>query len=83
MVQTNHSFPSARRDCFPLADLAFHTSRLKKGIIRPISNLGEVETPELLEVLAVNAAAPFVLNSRLRDLMVRTAAGEVGMCNRL
>ena len=36
--------------------------------------LGEVETPELLEVLAVNAAAPFVLNGKLRALMARTAA---------
>lgn len=36
--------------------------------------LGEVQTPELLEVLAVNAAAPFVLNGKLRALMERTAA---------
>ena len=35
--------------------------------------LGEIETPELLEVLAVNAAAPFVLNGKLRVLMKRTA----------
>jgi NAD(P)-dependent dehydrogenase (short-subunit alcohol dehydrogenase family) len=34
--------------------------------------LGEVETPELLEVLAVNAAAPFVLNGKLRPLLART-----------
>ena len=33
----------------------------------------EIETPELLEVLAVNAAAPFVLNGKLRALMKRTA----------
>ena len=38
--------------------------------------LGEVETPELLEVLAVNAAAPFVLNGKLRGLMERTAAAN-------
>jgi NAD(P)-dependent dehydrogenase (short-subunit alcohol dehydrogenase family) len=37
------------------------------------SKLGEVETPELLEVLAVNAAAPFVLNGKLRALMAATA----------
>ena len=37
------------------------------------TKLGEVETPELLEVLAVNAAAPFVLNGKLRALMVETA----------
>ena len=36
--------------------------------------LGEIETPELLEVLAVNAAAPFVLNGKLRPLMAKTVA---------
>ena len=36
--------------------------------------LGEIETPELLEVLAVNAAAPFVLNGKLRPLLARTVA---------
>lgn len=38
--------------------------------------LGEVETPELLEVLAVNAAAPFVLNGKLRPLLAQTVAME-------
>jgi NAD(P)-dependent dehydrogenase (short-subunit alcohol dehydrogenase family) len=33
----------------------------------------EVETPELLEVQLVNAIAPFVLNARLKPLMLRTA----------
>jgi NAD(P)-dependent dehydrogenase (short-subunit alcohol dehydrogenase family) len=37
-----------------------------------------VETPELLEVLAVNAAAPFVLNGKLRGLMARTTALGTG-----
>jgi NAD(P)-dependent dehydrogenase (short-subunit alcohol dehydrogenase family) len=32
----------------------------------------EVETPELLEVQLVNAVAPFVLNARLKPLMLRT-----------
>jgi NAD(P)-dependent dehydrogenase (short-subunit alcohol dehydrogenase family) len=32
----------------------------------------EVETPELLEVQLVNAIAPFVLNARLKPLMLRT-----------
>jgi NAD(P)-dependent dehydrogenase (short-subunit alcohol dehydrogenase family) len=32
----------------------------------------EVETPELLEVHLVNAIAPFILNARLKPLMVRT-----------
>jgi NAD(P)-dependent dehydrogenase (short-subunit alcohol dehydrogenase family) len=32
----------------------------------------EVETPELLEVQLVNAVAPYVLNARLKPLMLRT-----------
>jgi NAD(P)-dependent dehydrogenase (short-subunit alcohol dehydrogenase family) len=34
--------------------------------------LHEVETPELLEVQLVNAVAPYVLNARLKPLMLRT-----------
>lgn len=34
--------------------------------------LHEVETPELLEVQLVNAIAPYILNARLKPLMVRT-----------
>jgi NAD(P)-dependent dehydrogenase (short-subunit alcohol dehydrogenase family) len=34
--------------------------------------LHEVETPELLEVQLVNAIAPFVLNARLKPLMLKT-----------
>jgi NAD(P)-dependent dehydrogenase (short-subunit alcohol dehydrogenase family) len=34
--------------------------------------LDEVETPELLEVHLVNALAPYVLNARLKSLMLRT-----------
>jgi NAD(P)-dependent dehydrogenase (short-subunit alcohol dehydrogenase family) len=33
----------------------------------------EVETPELLEVQLVNAIAPYVLNARLKPLMLRTS----------
>jgi NAD(P)-dependent dehydrogenase (short-subunit alcohol dehydrogenase family) len=32
----------------------------------------EVETPELLEVQLVNAVAPYILNARLKPLMLRT-----------
>ncbi|MDP2340822.1 MAG: SDR family oxidoreductase [Deltaproteobacteria bacterium] len=38
--------------------------------------LGEVPTIELLEVLLVNAAAPFVLTSKLRPLLERDNAGR-------
>ncbi len=34
--------------------------------------LHEVETPELLEVQMVNAIAPYILNARLKPLMLRT-----------
>jgi NAD(P)-dependent dehydrogenase (short-subunit alcohol dehydrogenase family) len=34
--------------------------------------LHEVETPELLEVQLVNAVAPYILNARLKPLMMRT-----------
>jgi NAD(P)-dependent dehydrogenase (short-subunit alcohol dehydrogenase family) len=34
--------------------------------------LHEVETPELLEVQLVNAVAPYVLNARLKSLMLRS-----------
>jgi NAD(P)-dependent dehydrogenase (short-subunit alcohol dehydrogenase family) len=34
--------------------------------------LHEVETPELLEVQLVNAIAPYILNARLKPLLVRT-----------
>jgi len=35
--------------------------------------LHEVETPELLEVQLVNAIAPYILNARLKPLMLKTA----------
>ena len=36
----------------------------------------EVSTPELAEVFAINALAPFILNSKLKSLMAATAPGE-------
>jgi NAD(P)-dependent dehydrogenase (short-subunit alcohol dehydrogenase family) len=38
--------------------------------------LGDVPTPELLEVNLVNAVAPFILCSKLKPLMTRAAPGE-------
>jgi len=37
--------------------------------------LEEVSSPELVEVFAINALAPFVLNARLTPLLAATAAG--------
>jgi NAD(P)-dependent dehydrogenase (short-subunit alcohol dehydrogenase family) len=41
----------------------------------------EVETPELLEVQLVNAVAPYILNARLKPLMVRTAGAHKHIVN--
>jgi NAD(P)-dependent dehydrogenase (short-subunit alcohol dehydrogenase family) len=41
----------------------------------------EVETPELLEVQLVNAIAPYILNARLKPLMLRTAGRHKHIVN--
>jgi NAD(P)-dependent dehydrogenase (short-subunit alcohol dehydrogenase family) len=41
----------------------------------------EVKTPELLEVQLVNAIAPFVLNARLKPLMLRSAGRHKHVVN--
>jgi NAD(P)-dependent dehydrogenase (short-subunit alcohol dehydrogenase family) len=43
--------------------------------------LHEVETPELIEVQLVNAIAPYILNARLKPLMLRTAAHDKHIVN--
>ena len=43
--------------------------------------LHEVETPELLEVHLVNAVAPYILNARLKPLMLRTAGRHKHIVN--
>jgi len=43
--------------------------------------LHEVETPELLEVQLVNAIAPYILNARLKPLMVGTAGRHKHVVN--
>jgi NAD(P)-dependent dehydrogenase (short-subunit alcohol dehydrogenase family) len=44
-------------------------------------NLAEVSTVELLEVQLVNAVAPFVLNGRLKPLMLRTPERDKHVVN--
>jgi NAD(P)-dependent dehydrogenase (short-subunit alcohol dehydrogenase family) len=41
----------------------------------------EVETPELLEVQLVNAIAPYILNARLKPLLVRTPGSHKHVVN--
>ena len=43
--------------------------------------LHEVETPELLEVQLVNAIAPYVLNARLKPLMLRGGGRHMHIVN--
>jgi NAD(P)-dependent dehydrogenase (short-subunit alcohol dehydrogenase family) len=43
--------------------------------------LHEVETPELLEVQLVNAVAPYILNARLKPLMLRTTGRHKHVVN--
>ena len=43
--------------------------------------LHEVQTPELLEVQLVNAIAPYVLNARLKPLMMRSGARDLHIVN--
>ena len=48
--------------------------RLRGGWPAPLHP--QVSTPELLEVMTVNAVGPFVLNSRLHPLMLRGPAAD-------
>ncbi|MFA6028962.1 MAG: SDR family NAD(P)-dependent oxidoreductase [Elusimicrobiota bacterium] len=43
--------------------------------------LADVPTPELLEVLLINAVAPFVLAARLKPLMLKAGTREVHVVN--
>jgi len=43
--------------------------------------LSDVPTPELLEVLLINAVAPFVLAARLKPLLLRAGTREVHVVN--
>jgi NAD(P)-dependent dehydrogenase (short-subunit alcohol dehydrogenase family) len=61
------------RDSFPLER---YDEDLQQVDLRDVNSwrlrLHEVETPELLEVHLVNAIAPYILNARLKPLMLRT-----------
>jgi NAD(P)-dependent dehydrogenase (short-subunit alcohol dehydrogenase family) len=67
-------FPSGRLDAdLQQVDLRTHnTWRM---------SLAEVPTPELLEVLLINAVAPFVLAARLKPLLLKGAPREVHVVN--
>ena len=44
-------------------------------------SLAEVPTPELLEVLLINAVAPFILAARLKPLLLKPGTGAVHVVN--
>jgi NAD(P)-dependent dehydrogenase (short-subunit alcohol dehydrogenase family) len=73
-AETSSSAAEASARLFPRGALDVNEQQIDLRVKTSwTSKLGEVETPELLEVLAVNAAAPFVLNGKLRALMAATA----------
>jgi NAD(P)-dependent dehydrogenase (short-subunit alcohol dehydrogenase family) len=43
--------------------------------------LAEVPTPELLEVMLINAVAPFILAAKLKPLMLKTKTGDQHVVN--
>ncbi|OQR96144.1 hypothetical protein ACHHYP_16904 [Achlya hypogyna] len=46
-----------------------------------VLKMGQVSTPEVAEVFAINTLAPFIMNSRLRALMERTPAQDKYIIN--
>jgi len=73
-VVANEVFPEGKLDAdLQQVDLRKTNSwRLK---------LGDIETPEMIEVQLVNAIAPFVLNNKLVNLMKRDFTGQKHIVN--
>ena len=73
-LQTKEIFPEGKLDAdLQQVDLRKTNSwRLK---------LGEIETPEIIEVQLVNAVAPFVLCNRLSNLMREKNTGQKHIIN--
>ena len=71
-----------RPDLFPDGDL---DADLQQVDLRETNSwrltLGEVPTPEMIEVQLVNAVAPFILCSRLKPLMARTPGRDKHVVN--
>jgi NAD(P)-dependent dehydrogenase (short-subunit alcohol dehydrogenase family) len=72
----------AQRDLFPEGRL---DADLQQVDLRDVNSwrllLADVSTVELLEVHLVNAVAPFILNARLKPLMLRTADRDKHIVN--
>jgi NAD(P)-dependent dehydrogenase (short-subunit alcohol dehydrogenase family) len=88
-----HSASSSQRryvvDDYRAGDALFPAHRYDEDLqqidLREVNSwrlrLHEVETPELLEVHLVNAIAPYILNARLKPLMVATAGHHKHIVN--
>lgn len=73
---------SAQKDLFPKGRLDQDLQQIDlrgRNTWRMLMN--EVSTVELLEVQLVNAVAPFVLNARLKELMLRTPSRDKHIVN--
>ncbi|MCE9582364.1 MAG: SDR family oxidoreductase [Planctomycetes bacterium] len=70
------------RDVFPAGRL---DADLQQVDLRKMNTwrmtLADVPTPELLEVLLINAVAPFILAARLKPLMLKAGTGAVHVVN--
>jgi NAD(P)-dependent dehydrogenase (short-subunit alcohol dehydrogenase family) len=81
--------PAARSEDFADGGSIFPAGRYDEDLqqldLREVNSwrlrLHEVETPELLEVHLINAIAPYILNARLKPLMLRTAAHDKHIVN--
>jgi NAD(P)-dependent dehydrogenase (short-subunit alcohol dehydrogenase family) len=73
------------RDGKALFPVGHYDEDLQQVDLREINSwrlrMHEVETPELLEVQLVNAIAPYILNARLKPLMVRTSGAHKHIVN--
>jgi len=73
---------SAQKDLFPIGKLDQDMQQVDlRGRNSWRLLLSEVSTVELLEVQLVNAIAPYVLNARLKPLMLRTDARDKHIVN--
>lgn len=81
-VRMTYDDQACGRDVFPAGRL---DADLQQVDLRKMNTwrmtLADVPTPELLEVLLINAVAPFILAARLKPLMLKAGTGEVHVVN--
>jgi NAD(P)-dependent dehydrogenase (short-subunit alcohol dehydrogenase family) len=81
-IRMTYDDRTAGREAFPDGKL---DADLQQIDLRKINTwrlgLAEVSTPELLEVMLINAVAPFILAAKLKPLMLRRRTGESHIVN--